>query len=68
MMAIRQEDFFENELKKYPALLTLDEVADILRVSRRTAQRLVDRGQLDVRNAGRRKLVTKAELARFLFS
>lgn len=43
-------------------LLTLDEVADLLRVSTRTVRRLIADGHLRPVRIGRRTLVTRREL------
>lgn len=47
-------------------LLTLDEVAGRLRVSRRTVERLIDRRELRPIRIGRRVLVTVAECEVYL--
>lgn len=47
-------------------LLTLDEVADRLRVSRRTVQRLVTAGELRTVRFGGNTRVTERELAAFV--
>jgi excisionase family DNA binding protein len=43
-------------------LLTLNEAADVLRVSVRTVQRLIASGQIRPVHIGRRTLVTEKEL------
>jgi excisionase family DNA binding protein len=50
------------------ALLTLAEVSDKLRVSRRTVERLVAAGRIRVIRIGRRVLVTDRELESFIAS
>jgi excisionase family DNA binding protein len=47
-------------------LLTVPEVADRLRVSRRTVERLISAGNLRTLHVGRRTLVTSRELAAFV--
>ena len=49
-----------------PKLLTLDEVADALRVSKRTVNRLVETGQIRLTKVRRRSLVTEAELEAYV--
>lgn len=45
---------------------TLDQVAEILHVSRRTVERLVASGQLRVKHVGRRPIVTDRELEAYI--
>jgi excisionase family DNA binding protein len=47
-------------------LLTLEEVADRLRVSRRTVERLVAAGRVRTVKIGRRRLVTEKEIEAFI--
>jgi excisionase family DNA binding protein len=47
-------------------LLTLDEVAAALRVSRRTVERLVAAGRLRPVHVGRRPLITAVELEAYV--
>lgn len=47
-------------------LLTLDEVAKVLRVSVRTVQRLIASGQIRPVHIGRRTLVTEKEVESYL--
>lgn len=47
---------------------TLDQVAEILHVSRRTVERLVAGGQIRVKHVGRRAIVTSRELEAFVAS
>jgi excisionase family DNA binding protein len=47
-------------------LLTLAEVAERLRVSRRTVERLVAAGRLRVVGVGRRRMVTNREIEAFV--
>lgn len=49
-----------------PRLLTVDEVAEIARAPRSTVRHWLYSGRLRSRRAGRRRLVTEADLARFL--
>ena len=49
-------------------LLTLDEVAGRLRVSRRTVERLIDVGRIRPVRIGRRVLVTARELDAYVAS
>jgi len=49
-------------------LLTLDEVAEKLRVSRRTVERLVDAGRIRVLRVGRRVRVAETELETYVAS
>lgn len=49
-------------------LLTLDEVAERLRVSRRTIERLVSAGRIRPSRIGRRILVTDQELEAYIGS
>jgi excisionase family DNA binding protein len=47
-------------------LLTIPEVADRLRVSRRTVERLIATGRLRAIAVGRRRLVTDRELEMYI--
>lgn len=47
-------------------LLTIPEVADRLRVSRRTVERLVKAGRIRTVNIGRRRLVTDREFEAYV--
>jgi excisionase family DNA binding protein len=47
-------------------LLTLDEAADRLRISRRTVERLIAAGRIRTVNIGRRRFVTERELEAFV--
>jgi excisionase family DNA binding protein len=47
-------------------LLTLDEVADKLRVSRRTVERLIAAGRIRPTRVGARTLVTEQELSAYV--
>jgi excisionase family DNA binding protein len=49
-----------------PAFATMDEVAETLRVTRRTVDNLRHRGELATVLVGRRRLVPMTELSRFL--
>ena len=49
-------------------LLTLEEIADRLRVSRRTVERLVAAGRIRTVAIGRRRLVTSRELEAYVAS
>lgn len=49
-------------------LFTVDEVAEKLRVSRRTVERLVAAGRIRVVRVGRRTLVTDRELEAYIAS
>jgi len=49
-----------------PRLLTLSEVAAVLRVSVRTVQRLIASGQIRPTRIGRRTLVSEAEVETYL--
>jgi excisionase family DNA binding protein len=50
-----------------PTLLTVDEVAGLLRTSRKAIYAMVERGQLPgVTRIGRRVLVKRSDLLRFL--
>jgi len=49
-------------------LYTFDEVADKLRISRRTVERLAASGRIRVTKIGRRSLVTDRELDAYLGS
>lgn len=49
-----------------PDLLTLDEVADRLRVSRRTVERLIASGQIRPTRVGSRTLVSDRELEAYV--
>ncbi len=51
-----------------PELFTVDEVAERLRVSRRTIERLVAAGRIRVTRVGRRVLVTDRELEAYIAS
>jgi excisionase family DNA binding protein len=47
----------------FPALMTVDETAELLRTTRKAVYALVERGQLaGVRRLGRRVLIDRAEL------
>ena len=50
------------------ALLTLDEAAAELRISRRTLERRIDAGRLAAFRDGRTVRVTRAELRRYIVS
>lgn len=56
----------EADMKNLPTLMTFDEAADFLRVSARSIQRMADRGEIKPCRVGRRKLIAKAEVFRFL--
>lgn len=47
-------------------LLTIDEVAERLRLGRRTVERYIARGDIRSAKAGRRRLVSIDELDRFV--
>jgi excisionase family DNA binding protein len=49
-------------------LLTCDETAELLRCSRRTVERRIAEGELEIVRNGRRVLVTADSLERFLAS
>lgn len=49
-------------------LLTLEEVAAALRVSKKTVRRLVAAGRIRVKHVGRRPLVTSTELEAYIAS
>jgi len=49
-----------------PRLLTLSEVAAVLRVSVRTVQRLIASGQIRPTRIGRRTLVSEGEVETYL--
>ena len=53
-------------LRGLPRLLTIDEVAELLRVSRRTVTRWIHRGDLVSFKTGRKRLVPRAAVAEFL--
>jgi excisionase family DNA binding protein len=48
------------------SLLTIDEVAELLRLGKRTVERYVGEGEIASVKIGRRRLVERAELERFL--
>lgn len=52
-------------LQLAPKFYTLDEVADIFRVSTRTIQNWVSRGELQPKNVGGKLLFSQMELNRF---
>lgn len=56
----------EQVLSGLPRLLTVDEVADLLRVKRRSVERLIRRGDLASFKAGRRRLIPRDAVARLL--
>ncbi|MBP3086984.1 helix-turn-helix domain-containing protein [Mycolicibacterium fortuitum] len=47
-------------------LLTIPETAEVLRVHKATVYRLFDKGELRWVNVGSRRLVTRAEVDRFI--
>jgi excisionase family DNA binding protein len=49
-----------------PELLTLDEVADRLRIGKRTVERLVAGGEIRSLRVGRRRLVEQLEVERYV--
>ncbi len=55
-----------NTAKQHPKLLTLQEVADILRINRSSVSRLLKNGELSYIPVGGRKLVENADLQSFL--
>ena len=58
---------FASSLHLVPeGLLTLDEAAEVLRCSRRTVERRVADGELEIVRNGRRVLVTGGSLERFV--
>ena len=56
----------ENDLEAVVRLLTLRETAELLRVSRRTLQRMIDRKKLPVFRVGREWRVRESELIEWI--
>ena len=60
------ETLMENDLEAVVRLLTLRETAELLRVSRRTLQRMIDRKKLPVFRVGRQWRVRESELIEWI--
>lgn len=53
-------------LDKYPDVLTVDEVANVLRISRRSVMRLFADGTINYKKIGRHYRISKSAVLKYL--